>query len=225
MLGGCDGSNLFSTTPAAVPPATPPVDVRAETLRYLEEGALLLADDTPLRFRWMVEEAIPLRIPATTPPAERAAVLRAAALVEAAGGPRFREAADGPSRGAVRVEPLSPEAFRAVDPTRPWSFSRTFVTATPETGITEVRIALALDLEPAVLERATLHALGHAAGIMGHPAFPGGQFVMAASPEGGRPPTRFHPWEEAALRFLYSPAVRAGMTRREFRAAWAQTGG
>jgi hypothetical protein len=225
VLASCDGPNLFSGAPVTAPPA-PTVDVRAEILRYLEEGTLLLTDETPLRFRWMVEgAAIPLRLSPDLPDRERAAFLRAAGQIRAAGGPNFSPAGPGPEEGAVTVLALSPEAYRAVDPTRPWSFSRTRVTATPEAGISEVQISLSLELEDPVLERATLHALGHAAGIMGHPAFPGGQFVMASSPDGAAPPGTLHPWEVAAIRFLYAPVVRAGMTRSEIRAAWAASGG
>ncbi len=225
VLAGCDGSNLFSGSPVVVPPA-PPVDARAEVLRYLEEGTLLVADATPLRFRWMTPGGeIPLRLPPDLPSMEREAILRAASLVRTAGGPTFRTTGPGTPEGAVRVESLALEAYREVDPTRPWSFSRTFVTATAEEGILEVRIVLAEGQPEAVVERAALHALGHALGIMGHPAFPGRDFVMASSAEGAAPPTRFHPREEEAIRFLYSPGVAAGMTREEIRAAWAAWGG
>jgi len=217
-LGGCDGSNLFAGGGVtAPPPAT--VDARAEVLRYVEEALLLGSSDAVVRFRWMTP-APRLLLPATLPPRERDALRRAADRVRAAGGPDLVEVPEGSSEGAIRVELLAPDAYRAQDPTRPWSFSRTFVTATPETGITQVRIALSSELETRVLERAALHAMGHAIGLMGHPAFPGATFVMAASPDGAPPPTVFHPWEEAAIRFLYSPAVAAGMTRAQLREAW-----
>jgi len=217
-LGGCDGSNLFAGGGVTAPPPAA-VDARAEVLRYLEEALLLGSDDAVLRFRWTTP-APRLLLPASLPPRERDALRRAAERVRAASGPDLVEVTGGSPEGAIRVDLLEPDAYRAVDPTRPWSFSRTFVTATPETGITAVRIALSAELEGPVLERAALHAMGHAIGLMGHPAFPGGTFVMAASPDGAPPPTAFHPWEEAAIRFLYSPAVFAGMTRTQLREAW-----
>jgi hypothetical protein len=218
LLAGCDGSNLFVDRPITAPPP-PTVDTRAEVLRYVEEATLLVDSDTRLRFRWMGTEPR-LILPAELPVREREAFRRAAGMIRVAGGPTFVEVVAGPEAGAVLVEALSPSAYRALDPTRPWSFSRTFVTATVETGITEVRVAISLELEGPVLDRAALHALGHAIGLMGHPAFPGGSFVMAASPDGSAPPTVLHPWEEAAIRFLYTPAIAAGMTRTQIRAAF-----
>ena len=217
-LGGCDGSNLFAGGGVTAPPPAE-VDARTEVLRYLEEALLLGSDDAVVRFRWMTP-APRLLLPASFPARERDALRRAAERVRTAGGPDLVEVIEGSAEGAIRVDLLEADAYRAVDPSRPWSFSRTFVTATPETGITEVRIALSAGLEGPVLERAALHAMGHAIGLMGHPAFPGATFVMAASPEGSPPPTAFHPWEEAAIRFLYAPSVFAGMTRAQFREAW-----
>ncbi|TVP49502.1 MAG: hypothetical protein EA350_02175 [Gemmatimonadales bacterium] len=217
-LAGCDGSNLFVDRPITAPPP-PAVDARAEVLRYVEEATLLVADDTQLRFRWMSSQPR-LILPASLPVREREAFRRAAGMIRAAGGPTFLEVTSGQEAGAVLVEAFSPGAYRALDPTRPWSFSRTFVTATVETGITEVRVAVSLELEGPVLDRAALHALGHAIGLMGHPAFPGATFVMASSPDGSAPPTVFHPWEAAGIRFLYAPAISAGMSRTRIRAAF-----
>jgi hypothetical protein len=215
LTAGCDGNNLFADRPLEAPPVASPNE-RAEVLRYFEEGTLLDTDETRLRFRWMDVEPR-LAFAPGVPTRERDAFRGAAARLAEAGGPRFAEPETAPT---IVVEAYPPAEYRAQDPTRPWSFSRTFVTATPETGITEVRIVVSLELEGAVLARAALHALGHASGIMGHPAFPGGAFVMASSPEGQAPPQAFHPWERAAIRFLYGPGVAAGMTRAQIREAW-----
>jgi hypothetical protein len=213
---GCDGSNAFVPRPLPEPPP-PPADATAETLRYLEEGLLLTSDESRLRFRWMDREPR-LAFASGVPPREREAFARAIQLLADAGGPQIQvvESA-GAIQPSVVVEAHPPDAYRALDPTRPWSFSRSYVTATPEEGITEVRILVSLELETPVLERAALHALGHTAGIMGHPAFPGDRYVMAASPDGAASPTAFHAIERAAIRFLYSEGVVAGMTRRELR--------
>jgi hypothetical protein len=214
-LAGCDGANLFQVRPFPEPPPPPP-DARAEVLRYVEEGTLLTSDEARLRFRWMGTEPR-IRFDASVPPREAQAFRRGIGLVAEAGGPVIVEVGVAPT---IVVEAFPPAEYRELDPTRPWSFSRTFVTATPEAGITEVRIVLSLDLEQPVLERAALHALGHAVGIMGHPAFPGDAFVMANSPEGAPPPVSFHRVERDAIRFLYGPTVAAGMTRAEIRSAF-----
>ncbi len=213
--GGCDGANLFEARPQPEPPPPPP-DPRTEVLRYFEEGTLLTSDETRLRFRWM--EAEPrIRFDAGVPPREADAFRRGMGLVQEAAGPVIVEVGVA---ATIVVEAFPPDEYRELDPTRPWSFSRTFVTATADAGITEVRIVLSLELEQAVLERAALHALGHAVGIMGHPAFPGDAFVMANSPDGAAPPVSFHPVERSAIRFLYTPTVAAGMTRAEIRTAF-----
>lgn len=212
LLPACEGSNLFRVGPIPLVPSAGE-GFRAQVLRFFEEGTLLTDDGTPLRFRWA--EAEPrLTFAPGVPERERMAFLRGVGEIQAAGGPLIPVVTASPT---IRVESFPPDQYRLLDPTRPWSFSRTYVTATDEAGIREVEILLSLDLPQAELERAALHALGHAVGIMGHPAFPGDRTVMATRPEGGVVPTRFAPVEREAIRFLYAPGVRAGMTRSEIR--------
>ena len=212
VLVGCDGANLFQTgTP--LPPSPSEEGFRAQVLRYFEEGTQLLDDEVPLRFRWDLGDPR-LQFDAGVPERERVAFLRALSELESVGAPPIPVVASG---GTIRVEAFPPDQYRLLDPTRPWSFSRTFVTATPQAGITEVNILLSLDLGQAELERASLHAMGHAVGIMGHPSFPGDLHVMAARPEGGQIPTFLAPVEREAIRFLYTQGVRPGMTRPEIR--------
>jgi len=217
LLTGCEGSNLFRPGATPVQPE-PTVDTRAEILRYVEEGTLLVSGEDRLRFRWMeltpslsFGEGVGIR--------EREAFEAALKALEPLGLPAIPVEEEG---GRILVRAFPPDQYRELDPTRPWSFTRSFVTATEASGISEVEILLSLELEAPVLQRTVLHALGHALGIMGHPAFPGASFIMAASPESAPPPRSFHPWEAVALRFLYSPEVRVGMTRGELRELWSR---
>lgn len=211
-LWGCDGANTFQSGGPISPPAAGE-GFRPQVLRFFEEGTQLWDDDVPLRFRWDLGDPR-LQFDSGVPDRERQAFSRALDELRTAGVPPIPVVASG---GTIRVEALSPDNYRLMDPTRPWSFSRTFVTATPETGITEVEILLSLDVGEPELARAALHAMGHAVGIMGHPSFPGDVHVMAARPEGGQVPTLLAPVEREAIRFLYSQGVRPGMTRVELR--------
>jgi hypothetical protein len=212
VLVGCDGSNLFQTGTPLPPPASGE-GFRAQVLRFFEEGTQLFDDEVPLRFRWDLGDPR-LQFDPGVPDRERLAFLRALAELESVGAPPIPVVATG---GTIRVEAFPADEYRLLDPTRPWSFSRTFVTATPQVGITEVEILLSLELGQAELERASLHAMGHAVGIMGHPAFSGDLHVMAARSEGGQVPTFLAPVEREAIRFLYTQGVRPGMTRPEIR--------
>jgi hypothetical protein len=209
---GCDGSNLFQEGSPVPPPASGEA-FRAQVLRFFEEGTQLVNDDVALRFRW-AERAPLLEFVGAIPERERQAFLRAVQMVETAGASPIQVVSEG---GTIRVEGFLPDAYRERDPSRPWSFSRTFVTATPQTGITDVEILFSFSLSQRELERAALHAMGHAVGIMGHPAFPGDVHVMASRPEGDQLPTSFAAVEREAIRFLYSAEVRPGMTRPELR--------
>ncbi|TVP56578.1 MAG: hypothetical protein EA351_07655 [Gemmatimonadales bacterium] len=217
-LGGCEGSNLFVGSETILPDTASPAEEAEPVLRFVEEGTLLQAPSDRLRFRWEAEGPIRFQFDPSTPAQERAAFTRALELLADTGVPSFLPVQTG---GEIIVRALPPEVYRERDSTRPWSFSRTFVTASEEEGITEVEILVSLELSLPVLERAALHAMGHAMGIMGHPAFPGDRYVMAARPEDGRPiPTTLSTVERDALRFLYSPDVRAGMTLEEIREAY-----
>jgi len=215
MVLGCEGSNVFQDAGAAGR-FPEPNRAREEVLRFVEEGTLLLDDRTPLRFRW-TDLSPSLQLDGSLPPREREAFLRAARLLEEAGTPPIPLVPEG---GRIRVEAASPEQYRSLDPHRPGSFGRTAVSATPEAGISEAEVLFSLNLPQARLERTALHALGHALGIMGHPAFSGATTVMAAETEDGRIPTLLSPVEREALRFLYSASVRSGMTRAELREAF-----
>lgn len=212
FLAGCDGSNLFQGG-SPVPPPTSGEAFRDQVLRFFEEGTQLVNDDVALRFRW-AEQAPRLEFVGAMPERERQAFLRAIQMVETAGASPIQVVSEG---GTIRVEGFLPNAYRERDPSRPWSFSRTSVTATPQNGITDVEILLSFSLSQRELERAALHAMGHAVGIMGHPGFPGDVHVMASRPEGDQIPTSFAAVEREAIRFLYSPDVRPGMTRPELR--------
>ena len=218
VLSGCEGSNLFVGS-EVIPPDTISVGEDADpVLRFVEEGTLLQSPSDRLRFRWEVDRPIRYAFAADTPSQERASFERAVDRITAAGAPEFQQVLGEPE---VLIRALPPAAYREQDSTRPWSFSRTFVTASVDEGITEVEILVSLELPLPVLERAALHAMGHAVGIMGHPAFPGDRTVMAARPEEGASiPTTFSSVERDAFRFLYSPGVRAGMTLVELREAW-----
>lgn len=213
---GCDGSNLFRGTGPDLRPE-PEESFREQVLRYLEEGSLLFADEDRIRFRW-IDAPVRAAFADDTPPRERDAFRRAAELIALAGGPSIVFVSEG---GDVSVDALPPDAFRALDPNRPWSFGRTFVTSTPDAGIHGAEVFLSLEQPQSELERTALHALGHVVGIMGHPGFPSDRFVMASRAEGGPAPTVFDPVEREALRFLYSPGVFVGMTRSELRARFA----
>jgi hypothetical protein len=212
FLAGCDGANLFQHSVPLSPPASSDA-FRSQVLRFFEEGTQLFDDEVPLRFRWNLGDPR-LQFDPGVPERERMAFLRALGELESVGAPSIPVVATG---GTIRVEAFPPDQYRLLDPTRPWSFSRTYVTATPQAGITEVEILLSLELGQAELERASLHAMGHAVGIMGHPSFPGDLHVMATRPEGGQVPTVLAPVERDAIRFLYTQGVRPGMTRPEIR--------
>jgi len=218
-LIGCEGSNLFVGVQGWKPPVVEEVvDVASEVLRYFEEGTLLTSDEAVLRFRWTREPRLLLH--SSVPFREREAFRRAAEALAAAGGPAVRVVTAG--ENAI-VRALPPAEYREADPTRPWSHGRTILYANPVAGIYEADILISLGLSDALLDRVALHALGHLAGIMGHPSFPGGAFIMASQEE-GTIPTRYHEWESRALRFLYSEAVRPGLTRLELRGIYAAWG-
>jgi hypothetical protein len=222
ILAGCEGTNLFED-PVTEPPPEAPGDEEPEDpdlLRYIEEGTLIGRDGDRLRFRWETHDPLRIHYWNDTPQGERAAVDRALEAIAVDGMPAtFTVDTDGD----IVVRTLPPEEYREVDPTRPWSHSRTFVTANESEGITEVEIWISRELDQPTLERAALHAIGHAFGIMGHPSFPGDRYVMAARPEeDDAPPVTFAPLERDAFRFLYSPEVQVGMTPDELREAFAR---
>lgn len=229
LATGCDGNNLFdlpsrsddSTTDTE--PGTPPPTESDLVLRFVEEGTLLQRTEDRLRFRWERREPLQLDPGADTPDREREAIRAALEEIDGLPVPPIVWAPGAGDEAHIAFRSFPPDEYRERDPTRPWSFSRSFVTATAAEGITDVEILLSLELSDDVLQRAVLHGLGHAMGIMGHPAFPGEPHVMAVRPEDDDEiPVRFAPLERSAFEFLYSDAVRAGMTRAEMRSAFEE---
>lgn len=216
VLPACDGTNIFTGEAIEFEPEEDDegeADSGADFFGFITQGTLLESDADRLRFRWSDDAELRLQLRSSATARERAAFRKAIAEIAEAGGPEIREVV---SRANIVVSAFPEDEYRALDQTRPWSFSRTWVTADVEAGITEVEIAVALDRDAATLDRAALHALGHAIGIMGHPAVQGDQHVMAARvPTGSVPPARFIPLEREAIQFLYSDLVEIGMTRSE----------
>lgn len=225
LSAGCDGSNLFELPPRPDERAEEPIassDSGTDpVLRFVEEGTLLQREEDQLRFRWEREQPLRLDPGVGTPDRERAAIRDAIEQFDGLPVPPIDWSPGGGNAAHIAFRSFPPDEYRERDPTRPWSFSRSFVTATVDEGITEVEILLSLELADDVLQRAVLHGLGHAMGIMGHPAFPGEPHVMAVRPEDDDEiPVQFAPLERDAFRFLYSDGVSAGMTRTRIREAF-----